>query len=853
MKTYNKNNNEQGVAIIISLGILALILALGLNFASQSIINEKASKNVDYRIKADLLLNSGKNMALAAATTSINSDILLSNFYSTTENATLADSVIYTEADSEIKVISDGITYYGNENTQWLNVIKIIDPEPDLKTELVGRIAFTLVSNSTISNYSNIGKLVPSACVDSGMNAVNAVSESDNLYTGTRTDGTQIAGRPGVNVNEIYLETLDDALADTSILQAISVTNATPTGGALLPGEQWIDLQEMFKAAGISNNKSEVVTRLNNKLIVDVEPDPEAFWIKSSSGDTTVDTDELYHRFNLTRTDWPDPTEDHVAWINSNILGDTDHFYVNDGITEDSTCIPWIKNWKAVLPGDTTSDTMKNQIIANLIDYNDSNSIATTDNEDSPSYTGNDKTPYINEINIEIEGLTTSVPPDLHFALIRPRAATVELVNIYTGGETSAKITKVDIGYSYDYDGNQETGTFTLSNSLSINVADNNYSIASQNLSGFRLHTADAATDVDNFSINSLEVQLKSNDSTEFYDYSFIVTPSNPSTAKNLVTGGNNRESIYFDYEVNDPRQNLQESEWTLMSDGIDSLNSINLVCIPEGNGVDSDLETASEPWNVSTAYIRNAPMRSPWELGFIHRAAAWQTINLKKYNTTEDANSDGGGNSYSDGDANILDQIKMTSDTTTLGKVNLNNPIAPDDDLNPLVALFYNIRTGVAGTDIDNPGYSASANPVDYADAKMLSDYIQALILDSDDTILVDNMFKTRAQVLTEQPTFTQTPFSNDNYHASYNLSLTLDNDALQEEIIGKFINLTKAGGKTFDIENLQILIITQTINPNNPQKPNEVMAERRALVTLKQNIETGKWEIVRFEYVGE
>ena len=78
--------------------------------------------------------------------------------------------------------------------------------------------------------------------------------------------------------------------------------------------------------------------------------------------------------------------------------------------------------------------------------------------------------------------------------------------------------------------------------------------------------------------------------------------------------------------------------------------------------------------------------MQSPWELGFIHRGAAWQTINLKAYNSDEGVATDAGGNAYSDGDANILDQIKMSSQTETYGKVNINT-----EYFNPIPTNFVN------------------------------------------------------------------------------------------------------------------------------------------------------------------
>ena len=883
----NSKSGEEGIAIIIALGIFALILALGLNFATQSIVNDKIAQNLDNKTRSELLAKTAMNRFLGEITFDPDSEIL----YSTETNPPIPSTESGTVSDTELTVTIDNIDYQGNPETKWIYLYNKSTGEPD--SEIIGRIAYSAVNpgagsnNSDSMNYGGIGKINVAASVDSGYNAAirKGVTEDTDLATGTLPGGNRILGRPGVNVSEIYLYSLDESFTRDSML-LISSNNADNSTSETyssneLPGElktitkidtfipyggSWLDMETLLKAVDVDTEATDIRNRLTRKITLSTTPDPEAFWIKSTTDDITVDSDELYHRFNLARTDWDDITVDSFTTTTSAL-------FTSDDADTDGLTIPWLKNWKAMLPGDTTSDTMKNQIIANLIDYNDTNSMATTDDEDSPSYTGNEKTPYINEINIEIEGLTISVPPDLHFALIRPRAATVELVNIYTGGETSAKITKVDIGYSYDYDGNQETGTFALSNDLSINVANNSYSIASQNLSGFRLHTADAATDVDNFSINSLEVQLKSNDNTEFYDYSFVIqTPPDSSTAKDLVTGGNNRESIYFDYEVNDPRQNLRETDWALID--TDTLGDSNSIYVPVGDGVNSDLEADVEPWGISTAYIRNAPMKSPWELGFIHRGKAWQTINLKKYDNdpNQNATSDAGGNAYEDGDANILDQIKMTSDNFTLGKVNLNNSVTPNDSYNPLSALFYGIR--LIGANIKNisintsPGYydDLSDTFITESDAFEFAKLIHGKILDETDSSF-DNPLLTRAQSLIGIPEFYDIDGNNEQQ----------PNDATQEEIIGKFINLTKADGKLISTDNITILLISQSIKDvGGESEPIElinkvdgtevntykgrfeenvdsVLSTTKALVTLTKNTSTNKWNIVRFEYIGE
>lgn len=97
---------------------------------------------------------------------------------------------------------------------------------------------------------------------------------------------------------------------------------------------------------------------------------------------------------------------------------------------------------------------------------------------------------------------------------------------------------------------------------------------------------------------------------------------------------------------------------------------------------------------HISTAFIRHAvlrrvdgrparetpyplvehPMESLWELGAIHRGSRWQTLNLSQspeYDSAEEFVKKGAGE-YHYGDAPILDQVKMTNDCLSYGKVNL-------------------------------------------------------------------------------------------------------------------------------------------------------------------------------------
>ena len=100
-------------------------------------------------------------------------------------------------------------------------------------------------------------------------------------------------------------------------------------------------------------------------------------------------------------------------------------------------------------------------------------------------------------------------------------------------------------------------------------------------------------------------------------------------------------------------------------------------------NGASVTLESATDPaWTsekrLSSSYIRHAPMKSFWELGFISRAEAFKTLNLARtrvFAPGTDYKNRGGG-TFAQGDANILDQIKFSDPTDrkyARGKINLN------------------------------------------------------------------------------------------------------------------------------------------------------------------------------------
>ena len=257
----------------------------------------------------------------------------------------------------------------------------------------------------------------------------------------------------------------------------------------------------------------------------------------------------------------------------------------------------------------------------------------------------------------------------------------------------------------------------------------------------------------------------------------------------------------------------------------------------------DKDKETAEDPaWqgdaanqHISTAVIRNAPMRSPWELGFIHRGIPFQTINLKKaggidggtalddvaHDAANFANwTEGRGTRYEHGDAGILDQIKMTEFNKSYGKIDMRsllvttNPdgwisagsgetVEPIDTLNRNIfkSLFENMRIQapwrflIESAEFETapaPPAQGAANPEWYG-AKIGTNPVA-------ETFPMNNIpaEKLRSKI-----------FNNGNMTT---LFVSGDNDAAQEERIGKVVNLIEAESNSLP-NVFRIVVVVQNI----------------------------------------
>jgi len=940
---------EHGIATVFALGFLSLLFMLSAVYITSSMIERKASENTNALQSARMLVQTGLNRSMASLNRYIlDNTVDLSDIYTYNSDADYRSS---DNLDNLLETTVDGVTYYKAADYSEANGPhwQYLPEEHGADTPIIGRFAYMVLAQS--------GKLDLSACLDSGQNASilggSAVSEADGSgKTSLQADGTYVIGRPGRNINEIYLTSIDNSNTWFSDYSGdVSSFFASPAGE--LKGQndswkaQWDDFTTLFDKLSLDDDA--VRNSFQSHFSIGNSPDAEAFWV--DDGDGIRESNEFYKRFQLNRTDW-------------NSI-EVDSFIVNPILNTSSDTnisILWLKNWKDV-GGMQTIINSKKQIIANLIDYNDSDTIATTDDPDNPTYVGLETVPYANEVYLKIPGSITvtklitpidtdndgvpdyveiyqgtdseninkyeddnsdgipdyverqnetSYEPDLvfyeqpyyelgldtdfnaglllnyydinnydsndifyryDFYIDKPELI-LELVNLYsTGvpGNLDGKIpTKANVSLSinyifgdknnpgefeslhedvnypfersywtisdkeYEYYNNKEEQHGALSEDdkkaffpsfpKTITVIDQEYT-GNPVLYAFVNHIKVKVTNFDNDNIPENDV---------LFDYSYVVNTTQPDT-RQIIEYGVTDTRVTVDvngvlhtypisYQVQDPRQNLYETDWEeqipkseyevpLLHSISGQINDVDdkddlsknknypqftsNVMDEEYYHTDTSVQPpiVYQPWDISTAYIRNAPMQSPWELGFIHRGEKWQTLNLKKYNMNEwDAGSTGGGNSYSDGDANLLDQIKMTESTLTQGKVNINSQIKET-----LKVLFEEIRVGSDIGSSKGPGTlkmadgSTNAYKVDASDAEALADEIIAI------TSNTDSEFLTRAQILLQE----------DGKLWNNTLGLNQVTDATQEEIIGKFINLCK----TSEQNTFYIIVVAQKI----------------------------------------
>ncbi len=346
-----------------------------------------------------------------------------------------------------------------------------------------------------------------------------------------------------------------------------------------------------------------------------------------------------------------------------------------------------------------------------------------------------------------------------------------------------------------------------------------------------------------------------------------------------------------------DPRQNLNENDWYLCGTAVQGDSDTlweKVMCVESPSGavtgkankkltdtdpdpahpfdpgaatdtgkydqeknVDSNGPAWTDTKHLSTAYIRNAPMQSLWELGVIHRGAAWQTLNLKAAGAPKDPSSPAAatsispadmkqnlawsnaeGTSYSSGDGGILEQVKLTENAYCYGKIDINMLCSDtsinkgyqskyDDEMGQV--LFNNIRYGQEISKFETDTTTGTA--LSFSSGSPLSQVVTAM------TSSDKRPFASRTQFL-------------DWEHSTGSLSnafglvdMTNASDAQREEIVGKTINLLKAEPSASNV--IQFIVVAQTIRDLNGMVT-RVRPDDNTVIT--KNCAYGQFDVARY-----
>ena len=516
----------------------------------------------------------------------------------------------------------------------------------------------------------------------------------------------------------------------------------------------------------------------------------------------------------------------------------------------------------------------RHQIAANLIDYCDSNTTNPTYDTQNcsrsiwanagsdPLYVGNEITPYINEVGFNMH--VTAVRTDSKTVTIKfTPEIEFEAINIYPVADIPVWMA---VRYSFNYNiiVNGVTTPYSAASTASaftslVWPAANLPRYAKTNFNGTAitqtLTVTNGSAPVISVTGCTLTVDKAvlstSNSAAGDVDCALIKKSSsawtminNWTTATVAATAPPTEFSIAF--QTNDPRQNLNPGDWSTtettfaaIAPGaapyatvgtLGSKNIFNGVAVdPSAPSPDKDLEVVTDPaynpsaaaglQTLSTAYIRNSVMISPWELGFIHRGVAWQTLNLKEYDPNKAnkfvaANVPSaaypyaripGGGAYSDpvnggGDANILNQIKLgtassAGNLTSNYKININSAYVDSSTGKniTLQALLTNIQIGSAASSPGTGGTSITG----------INNVVNSIM-----TKTTGMDYITRAEVANAM--YCAGPGSYKRALSEGVCGITQNTDARQEELIGKFINLTDVGGKN---NYFYVIVVAQAI----------------------------------------
>ena len=180
-KNYSKN--EKGIAIVFTIGLLALISSIALLYVLTTSLNNKAAKNNNDLVSARMLARSAINRAMIAMKLYTGD---LNNLKSRSVDYTLTSIEATEDLDTLLPTTVKGIEYYTTANytaatpkPTW-HYIKVKNASGT--DVIIGRIVFSVAQVASESGWIMVG-----AAVDSGQATVyyknHGGQQSDNAVT----------------------------------------------------------------------------------------------------------------------------------------------------------------------------------------------------------------------------------------------------------------------------------------------------------------------------------------------------------------------------------------------------------------------------------------------------------------------------------------------------------------------------------------------------------------------------------------------------------------------------------------------------------------------------------------------
>lgn len=475
MPAHKRNQREKGVALLFSLGILGLMTVLALTFASVSMTSQQTAKNATNKASARFLASSipvhiASLLYQDAYFTAANTPALAHMpLYSKTQSGTKSYDWIWKLAirDTSLKSAIYGMDAPNYATPEQNPTWQYISRKEDGEDKIVARIAYVAVPSEALIDLNS-----------------TLLMEDGTQPTAYTRRGISICGElePLVLFNQIPKESGE---GETFNYFGENLDKAK-TGASQDRFTSYDDIQRYIKG----DLAADVLKQFNRHFIRAFAPNsiryPEVF--------TLPGTTEVYHRIDLVQL------SKKIAVLKENskrqqalnsILSDTGKsmlipnlkespfsennrpFRISNGESGEGPFaypqIPWFREFNTTeLSGFADSETKRNQIVANFLDFftpltsDDGTKIAPTsdidpnswsvDGSNTPKYTGLKKTPYICGFGTVLAIVATYTPEEegadadgnklykYKIDLTADVDLCTELINLYTDlGETTSQ------------------------------------------------------------------------------------------------------------------------------------------------------------------------------------------------------------------------------------------------------------------------------------------------------------------------------------------------------------------------------------------------------------------------------